>query len=183
MHTWKEIKGWKKEAFSRYGLDWWRYAAPDGKSVIEAAQSATVDVGASIGYGASIGDRASIGYGASIGNRASIGYWASIGYQASIGDGASIGYQASIGDGASIGYGASIGKSEQWVSIGPLGSDGRTLTIVSGKQGVRCYTGCFAGTDAEFLAAVKSKHGDGPNGVAYRAALRFAKATFARKEG
>lgn len=95
----------------------------------------------------------------------------------------SIGYGASIGDGASIGYGASIGKDELWMCIGPLGSEGRTLTIVRGKNGVSCYTGCFAGTDAEFLAAVAKKHGDRPLGVGYKKALEFAKAQFASKTG
>ena len=93
---------------------------------------------------------------------------------ARIGDRASIGTGARIGDGASIGDRASIGKSDRWCSLGPLGSDGRMLTVVCSKKSIRCYTGCFTGTDAEFLKAVKIKHGDSPLGVEYRAALAYA---------
>ena len=159
MWTFETIQTWATESFTRLGVEWRRFKSPQGESV-EVAATARVSIRASIGCGAIIGYRASIGRGAIIGDRASIGY------------------RAIIGCGASIGDGVSIGCGDQWVTVGPLGRDGRMLTIVCRDGATHFYTGCFGGDRAEFEAAIEATHGDNDHGVAYRRAVAYADAVF-----
>ena len=55
--------------------------------------------------------------------------------------------------------------------MGPIGSRNDTLTVFRTDAGLRVQTGCFFGTDAEFLAGVAETHGDSRHGSDYRAAL------------
>jgi pentapeptide repeat protein len=68
-------------------------------------------------------------------------------------------------------YGADLGGADLGahviLQIGPVGSRRDYLTYCDGE--VR--TGCFAGTLAEFAAAVEQTHGGNEHGVAYHAAI------------
>ena len=59
------------------------------------------------------------------------------------------------------------------VYFGPFGSDARELIAFRTKQGIRIQTGCFFGTVAEFLDAVKKKHADNEHGQEYAAVLEL----------
>jgi hypothetical protein len=60
------------------------------------------------------------------------------------------------------------------LEIGPLGSRNARLLVVETNKGRRIIAGCFRGTVDEFLAKVKTTHGDNEHGRAYRAAIEFA---------
>ena len=58
-------------------------------------------------------------------------------------------------------------------AIEPIGSRGDTLVWNIRQGTIWFYTGCFGGTEAEFLAAVEKEHGDNEHGRAYRAAVEL----------
>ena len=64
------------------------------------------------------------------------------------------------------------------LSIGPIGSEGGTLLIYRDTDGdLHAQRGCFGPAPmSEFMAAVDEKHGAGPHGVEYRAAVTMAQA-------
>jgi UDP-3-O-[3-hydroxymyristoyl] glucosamine N-acyltransferase len=159
------------------------YISPRAKIGSDAKVGPRANIGseAKIGPGAKIGPRANIGPGAKIGSDADIGPYAYIGEDAKIGPGAYIGENANIGPGAYIGLGADIGpgahigpranieKGDWFMSIGPIGSEGRHTTIVHKcGVGLRFWTGCFQDkTVAEFRAAIEETHGDNDHAAAY----------------
>jgi NDP-sugar pyrophosphorylase family protein len=98
-----------------------------------------------------------------------IGPYAKIGPDAYIGPRAKIGSDAYIGPYAKIGPGAYIEKGDWFMSIGPIGSEGRHTTIVHKcGVGLRFWTGCFQDkTVAEFRAAIAETHGDNEHAAAY----------------
>jgi acyl-[acyl carrier protein]--UDP-N-acetylglucosamine O-acyltransferase len=133
--------------------------------------SASIEIGpyANIGPRANIGSDANIGPRANIGSDAKIGPRANIGPDAYIGPYAKIGPRANIGPGANIGLGAKIEKGDWFMSIGPIGSEGRHTTIVHKcGVGLRFWTGCFQDkTVDEFRAAIAETHGDSGHAAAY----------------
>ena len=89
-------------------------------------------------------------------------------------DGAYLG-GASLGGanlrGANLGGDTKLTGPRPIVMMGPIGSRNDTLTVFRTDAGLRVQTGCFFGTDAEFLAGVAETHGDSRHGSDYRAAL------------
>ena len=73
--------------------------------------------------------------------------------------------------GASLGGDTKLTGPRPIVMMGPIGSRNDTLTVFRTDAGLRVQTGCFFGTDAEFLAGVAETHGDSRHGSDYRAAL------------
>lgn len=70
---------------------------------------------------------------------------------------------------------ASLFHTRQIVCIGPIGSREDYTTFYSDNHGgIYVSCGCFNGTIAEFLEAVKECHGDNQHGHVYRAAVAFA---------
>ena len=138
-------------------------------ALIEIGPYAKIGSDAYIGPRAKIGSRAYIGPHANIGPRAYIGLGAYIGDGARIGPGANIGPRAYIGRDANIGPGANIEKGDWFMSIGPIGPEGRHTTIVHKcGVGLRFWTGCFQDkTVAEFRAAIAETHGDNEHAAAY----------------
>lgn len=65
------------------------------------------------------------------------------------------------------------------VMMGPIGSRNDTLMVFRTDAGLRVQTGCFFGTDAEFLARVAETHGRSRHAADYEAAMRFAVASLA----
>jgi len=63
-------------------------------------------------------------------------------------------------------------------AMGPIGSDQRTLFAFSTKQGIRLRTGCFFGSIEEFVAKLKTTHGENNHSKEYLAALSMIKAHF-----
>ena len=63
--------------------------------------------------------------------------------------------------------------------MGPIGSRNDTLMVFRTDAGLRVQTGCFFGTDAEFLARVAETHGRSRHAADYEAAMRFAVASLA----
>ena len=59
------------------------------------------------------------------------------------------------------------------VYFGTFGRDARELIAFRTNQGIRIQTGCFFGTVAEFLDAVKKKHADNEHGQEYAAVLEL----------
>ena len=76
--------------------------------------------------------------------------------------------------GAYLGGNAKLNGARPIVMMGPIGSRNDTLTVFRTDAGLRVQTGCFFGTDAEFLARVAETHGDTRHGSDYRAALALA---------
>ena len=74
-------------------------------------------------------------------------------------------------DGAYLGGDTKLTGPRPIVMMGPIGSRNDTLTVFRTDAGLRVQTGCFFGTDAEFLAGVAETHGDSRHGSDYRAAL------------
>lgn len=144
------------ETFTHKFLGWLeaearRHINPDGSEGAIVAVTARIAEGLTLSASIEIGPGADIGPDAKIGSRAEIGPDAKIGYGANIGDG------------------AKIEKGDWFMSIGPLGSEGRYTTIVH-KSGVGlCFwTGCFRDkTAAEFRAAIAETHGDNEHANAY----------------
>ena len=140
-----------------------RHVNPDG------SEGAIVAVTARIAKGLILSALIEIGPYAKIGSDAYIGPRAKIGSRAYIGPGANIGPRAYIGRDANIGPGANIEKGDWFMSIGPIGPEGRHTTIVHKcGVGLRFWTGCFqAKTVAEFRAAIAETHGDNEHAAAY----------------
>ena len=70
------------------------------------------------------------------------------------------------------------GSNRPFITISPLGSDGHQLLAFSTDKGLHLQTGCFFGTEEEFTAALKKKHGDNEHGQEYGAALALIKLHF-----
>ena len=115
----------------------------------------------------------SIGSYASIESGARIGSGASIESGARIGSGASIGSDAMIGSGARIGSGTTLNGKTDIIVISPIGSRNSALTgyIKEGKLVIS--TGCFLGTEDEFIEKLKITHGDNEHSVKYKSAIEF----------
>ena len=84
--------------------------------------------------------------------------------------------------GADLRDGTKLTGPRPIVTLGPIGSREDTLVVFHTDAGVRVQTGCFFGTDTEFLARVAETHGDTRHAVDYRAALDFAIASLVRSE-
>lgn len=67
---------------------------------------------------------------------------------------------------ANIGGNSIVWNKYDYILITPIGSNGRSMTIVPGSDFIR--VGCFTGTKKEFLEAVRKKHGDNKYGRLYR---------------
>ena len=134
-----------------------RHVNPDGSEGAIVAVTARIAEGLTLSASIEIGPDAYIGPGAKIGSAAYIG------------SDANIGRRAYIGPGAYIGDGAKIEKGDWFMSIGPIGSEGRHTTIVHKcGVGLRFWTGCFQDkTVAEFRAAIAETHGDNEHAAAY----------------
>ena len=63
-------------------------------------------------------------------------------------------------------------------ALGPIGISQRTLFAFSTKQGIRLRAGCFFGSTEEFLAKLKTTHGDNNHAKEYQAALVMIEAHF-----
>jgi len=97
----------------------------------------------------------------------------SIGSYASIESGARIGSGASIGSDARIGSGTTLNGKTDIIVISPIGSRNSALTgyIKEGKLVIS--TGCFLGTEDEFIEKLKITHGDNEHSVKYKSAIEF----------
>ena len=72
---------------------------------------------------------------------------------------------------------AQVYGNARYITISPIGSENGCLTAFVQKDGsIILNRGCFSGTIEDFLAVVKTKHGDTSHGVAYRAAVELIKA-------
>ena len=72
--------------------------------------------------------------------------------------------------GADLSWAILHGARNIW-EIGPIGSRNDILHANRHNDGLHYFTGCFGGTEAEFLAAVEKTHGDSRYGREYRAAV------------
>ena len=97
----------------------------------------------------------------------------SIGSYASIESGARIGSGASIGSDTRIGSGTTLNGKTDIIVISPIGSRNSALTgyIKEGKLVIS--TGCFLGTEDEFIEKLKITHGDNEHSVKYKSAIEF----------
>ena len=74
---------------------------------------------------------------------------------------------------------ARVSGDNLWVISG-VGSERGTLTVVFGDP-IWVSRGCFAGSLADFAAAVEVKHRDSAYGVQYRAIIAMLRAVGATK--
>ena len=58
-----------------------------------------------------------------------------------------------------------------FLSIGPIGSESRTILVWLTEAGTRISAGCFFGSRDEFAAQVLETHGDNEHAQEYTAAL------------
>ncbi len=135
-----------------------------------------VGADATVGDGARIGDWASVGAGATVRDGARLGDWARIGAWASIGDGATVCDGARVGAHAIVCAGATVATTGDCLMIGPLGSRNAMLTATRHGGEIRIATGCFAGSLAEFRAAVAATHGDSEHVRVYARACTMIEA-------
>ena len=63
-------------------------------------------------------------------------------------------------------------------TLGPIGTDQRTLFAFSTEKGIRLKTGCFFGSKEDFLAKLKTTHGDNNHAREYQVALDMIEAHF-----
>ena len=122
---------------------------------------------------------------ARVGGNAQVYDYAKVYGYAKVGGNARIYGKASVaGDvyviAASIGDGAVIHKSSDYLCIGPLGSRDDTMTCYRTKRTIGICCGCFCGTLAQFVRAVKKMHGDNQFGQDYQLAIEFVKSKFNR---
>lgn len=82
-------------------------------------------------------------------------------------------------DGAHLNGDTKLTGARPIVMMGPIGSRNDTLMVFRTDAGLRVQTGCFFGTDAEFLARVAETHGGSRHAADYEAAMRFAVASLA----
>lgn len=68
-----------------------------------------------------------------------------------------------------------LAGAEGVLRIGPGGSRSTDLWVVQHESVVMFYTGCFGGTEAELLAAVKELHGDNRHAQYYAGAVAMAR--------
>lgn len=61
------------------------------------------------------------------------------------------------------------------VQIGPIGSRGDQLIVFRTNNGLLVVTGCFTGSDDEFLSAVSATHRNNMHRRDYDAAIAFAR--------
>lgn len=103
---------------------------------------------------------------------------ATVDESAFVAESAEVGSRASIGPRASIGDGASIGYGDRFISIGPIGSRGATLTAVkSYAHGLRWWVGCQHGiTSDQLRTRVNETHGKNEHARAYLATIAYVEA-------
>ena len=71
---------------------------------------------------------------------------------------------------------AEIKKSENFLTIGPIGSRKDITTFFLTKDNIiKVKCGCFLGTIHEFLSKVESTHGNNKHATVYRLAVELAK--------
>ena len=64
------------------------------------------------------------------------------------------------------------------IQINPIGSRNDSLFIFNTEDGIFVKTGCFFGSDEEFLKAVAKKHQDNKHSKQYQNAIMLAKISF-----
>ena len=96
-----------------------------------------------------------------------------------VADTANVDATAYVGPNARVCGDAWVKTSTDYLTLGPIGSRESFLTWTRSDNSI--CTGCFRGTVAEFLRAVKETHGDNYHAKAYRAAVRFIRA-YAKQE-
>jgi hypothetical protein len=67
-------------------------------------------------------------------------------------------------------------RSQDYLSIGPLGAQNELATFYKTKTGISVVGGWFEGTIEEFETAVMEKHGNRRHGVIYQMAISMARA-------
>jgi len=73
--------------------------------------------------------------------------------------------------GANLGGGLKLVGSRPVLTVGPIGSVGRTIFAWITDRGLRIEAGCFFGTRDEFVAKLADTHGDNTHAKEYTAAL------------
>lgn len=94
---------------------------------------------------------------------------------AAIEDDAHIYGTAAVNHNANIAKDAVISDAEHFIVIGPIGSEGGTLTIYRTENDVGINRGCFTGTLDEFEEAVKHTHGKSIYGKEYKLIIKLAR--------
>ncbi len=113
----------------------------------------------------------------SFGERCSFGEWCSFGEGCSFGERCSFGELCSFGDGCSFENGHKANEV-QFIRVNNIGSRGDGCYIYNFKDGVYVRSGCFFGTETEFVSAVENKHAGIKYETQYKLALQLAKVTF-----
>ena len=86
--------------------------------------------------------------------------------------------KAVVGGRAVVGGKAVVIRTEDYITIGSIGSRNDTTTAFRTVDGVRIRCGCFYGSIAEFEAKVKETHGDNQYAKEYLALAELLKIRF-----
>lgn len=133
--------------------------------------------GCSFGQGCSFGGWCSFGEGCSFGERCRFGGWCSFGERCSFGRWCSFGELCSFGKRCSFEEEHEANELP-FVRINNIGSRMDGCYIYNFKKGIYVRSGCFFGTEQEFIEAVEKKHAGTKYETQYKLALQLAKATF-----
>ncbi len=104
--------------------------------------------------------------------------------EAVVGDSAVVRGSAVVGDSAVVRGSAVVRDSavvrttEDYITIGPIGSRNGTTTVSRTADGVKIRCGCFYGSISEFEAKVKETHGDNQYAKEYLALAELLKIRF-----
>ena len=137
----------------------------------------------SFGEGCSFGERCSFGEGCSFGKicsfgkMCSFGEWCSFGERCSFGEGCSFGKRCSFGEGCSF-ENLKFDTHNYFIRINNIGSRRDGCYIFNSIDGLYIRSGCWFGSEAEFIERLKKVHSGNKYQREYLAALTLAKITF-----
>jgi hypothetical protein len=123
------------------------------------------------------GEWCSFGEGCRFGERCSFGEWCSFGERCRFGE------RCSFGEWCSFGEGCSFEKDHKalkpyFIRINNIGSRGDGCIIFNFEDGIYIRSGCYFGTEKEFIARVKKTHSGNKHEKEYLMAVELAKITF-----
>jgi NDP-sugar pyrophosphorylase family protein len=138
----------------------------------------------SFGKGCSFGEECSFGANCYFGKGSRFGEECSFGEGCSFGGGSSFGEECSFGEGCYFGEGCAFEKGRKprnwrrpFVTVGGIGSAGRTVYVFDFEDGLMIRAECFFGTEDELLERLRLEEDPHKERV-YLAAVELAKLQF-----
>ena len=133
------------------------------------------------------GERCSFGGRCRFSEGCSFGEWCSFGERCRFGERCSFGEGCSFGERCSFGKRCSFEKLAMehrpyFIRINNIGSRQDGCIIYNAASGLHVRSGCWFGTESEFIARVKDTHEDSKYVRQYLAAIELARITFGEGE-